>query len=181
MQNVPGNGALLKKTARNLLFRPPALSLPNWGWRGSSGKLSVFVDGIKRLEEATDVPFVDQKKQKHFLENHKGISRLPYGLHHIRIDAVGKPIAVLGISTYYSRSNRAFERRLTGQAAGGDKIIFSSLFKAQPMAIYHRTGLNVQLKKSLRAKSLFQVVEPKLTKSLESDFASGVLVPPESN
>jgi hypothetical protein len=105
--------------------------------RAGGGKLRVFLDGAKHLEQATDIPFVDQNKQKHFLENRRGISRFPYGLHQVRIEAVDKPVAVLGIFTYDSRSNRAAQRRLSGQAAAGETITFSLPFKARPLVISH--------------------------------------------
>ncbi len=114
--------------------------------QASGGKLRVSVDGARRLEQMTDVPFIDQKKKKYFLENRKGISRFPYGWHHIRIEAVGKPVAVLGVFTYDSRSNRSAERRLSGQVAGGETITFSPPFKARPQVIFQGQGLSVDLK-----------------------------------
>ena len=123
--------------------------------QAGGGKLRVTVDGSKRLYQATDVAFFDQKKQKHFLENRKGMSRFPYGLHHIRIEAMDKPVAVLGIFTYDSRSNRSSERRLTGQAVGGETITFSQPFKARPMVISHGEGLRVQPEKITKNQVTF--------------------------
>lgn len=112
-----------------------------------SGNLIVFVDGIKRIEQATNVPFVNQTGDKYFLENRKGILNLPYGNHRIRIEAADKPVSVLGIFTYDARSNRATERRITGQTAAGETIIFSEPFKARPLVICHGKGLQVQPEK----------------------------------
>ncbi len=112
--------------------------------QAGGGKLRVIVDGAKRFEQATDVAFVDQKKQKHLMENRKGILNMPYGLHHVRIEAVDKPVAVLGVFTYDARSNRAAERRLAGQAVAGETITFSLPFKARPMVISHGEGLSVR-------------------------------------
>ena len=83
------------------------------------------------------------------------MSRFPYGLHHIRIEAMDKPVAVLGIFTYDSRSNRSSERRLTGQAVGGETITFSQPFKARPMVISHGEGLRVQPEKITKNQVTF--------------------------
>ncbi len=107
------------------------------------GKVTLFVDGVQRLEQMSNIPFVDQKKQKHFLENRKGILNFPYGNHHIRIVAADKPVALLGVFTYDARSNRAAERRIIGQAAAGETVTFSAPFKARPLVICNGTGLQV--------------------------------------
>jgi len=108
------------------------------------GKLRVLIDGDPRLEQWTNVPFVDRRKQKHFLENRKGILHFPYGLHHVRIEAMDRPVAVLGIFTYDSRSNRRSERRLTGHSAGGETVAFSAPFKARPLVICNGDNFRVQ-------------------------------------
>lgn len=101
------------------------------------GTLKVLVDDVARLEQPTNVPFVDQAGAKHYMENRKGILGLGYGLHTVRLEAAGKPVAVLGILAYDSRSNRAAERRLTGYAAAGETLVFSQPFGARPVVICH--------------------------------------------
>ncbi len=114
--------------------------------QADGGKLRVSVDGKRRLEQLSNVPFIDQQKRKHYMENRKGISRFAYGWHRLRIEAVDKPVVVLGVFTYDSRSNRAAERRLSGQVAGGESITFSPPFKARPEVIVHGQGVRVELK-----------------------------------
>jgi hypothetical protein len=99
------------------------------------GKLKVFVDGKEKLIQSTNIPFVDQENKKYFMENRKGILNLGFGLHKIKIEAAEAPVKVLGIFTYDSRSNRKFERRLTGIAAPGETIEFSLPFKNTPVVI----------------------------------------------
>ncbi|MDA0838770.1 MAG: hypothetical protein O2857_13405, partial [Planctomycetota bacterium] len=69
------------------------------------GGLKVTINGETRLEQATNLPFTDQEKQKHFMENRKGILGLPFGLHIVQAEAANSPVTVLGIFTYDSRSN----------------------------------------------------------------------------
>jgi hypothetical protein len=99
------------------------------------GTLKVFVDGADALEQATNKPFIDIEKQKHFMENRKGVLNLGFGLHRIKLVAEGSPVKVLGVFTYDSRSNRKFERRLVGIAAPGETVGFSLPFKTRPFVI----------------------------------------------
>ncbi|NQT12989.1 MAG: hypothetical protein HQ582_09575, partial [Planctomycetes bacterium] len=101
------------------------------------GTLNVLVDDVPRLEQPTNVPFVDQAGEEHHMENRRGILGLGYGLHTVRLEAAGKPVAVLGIFAYDGRSNRAAERRLTGYAAAGETLGFSQPFGARPVVICH--------------------------------------------
>ncbi len=101
------------------------------------GTLKVTIDGETKFEQATNVPFTDQEKQKHFMENRKGMLGLPFGLHRVQIEATGGPVSVLGIFTYDSRSNRKNERRLIGRAVAGETVKFSQPFKARPLVICH--------------------------------------------
>ena len=101
------------------------------------GTLRVLVDKTPRLEQPTNCPFVDQAKQKHYMENRQGILGLGFGLHTVRVEAVGKPVVVLGIFTYDSRSNRANERRVTGYGSAGETVVFSLPFKARPVVFCH--------------------------------------------
>lgn len=101
------------------------------------GTLKVIVDGQLKLEQPANLPFTDQSGQNHFMENRKGVLGLPFGVHLVRLEAVDKPVPVLGVFTYDSRSNRALERRLVGRSASGETIIFSQPFKARPLVLCH--------------------------------------------
>jgi hypothetical protein len=101
----------------------------------NGGELKVFVDGKEKLNQPTNIPFVDQEKKSYFMENRKGILNLGFGLHKIKIEAVKAPVKILGIFTYDSRSNRKFERKLTGIAAPGETIEFTLPFKNTPVVI----------------------------------------------
>lgn len=107
------------------------------------GKLKVSVDGVEKLLQPANVPFVDVEKKEHFMENRKGILGLGFGLHAIRVEAVDGPVAVLGVFAYDSRSNRSAERRMIGAAAAGESIAFSVPFKARPVVVCHG-GLKVK-------------------------------------
>ena len=96
------------------------------------GSIRVFVDGVERFKEAANRPFVDAQAQEHYIENRKGIRGLPYGLHTVRVEAVERPVPLLGLFLYDARSNRAHERRLTGLAAPGETLVFSAPFQARP-------------------------------------------------
>ena len=99
------------------------------------GSLRVFIDGVEKLLQPTNVPFLDIEKTAHFMENRKGILGLGFGLHAIRIEAVNAPIAVLGAFTYDSRPNRTFERRIVGRAVAGETLTFSLPFSARPVVL----------------------------------------------
>ena len=101
------------------------------------GTVRVLVDRQLRIETPANVPFVDVEKRKHFMENRKGTGRLPWGLHTVRVEAVGGPVALLGAFTYDSRPSRSNERRIVGRAAPGETLAFSPAFKARPLVICH--------------------------------------------
>ncbi|MEW6358141.1 MAG: SGNH/GDSL hydrolase family protein [Planctomycetota bacterium] len=109
------------------------------------GTLKATIDGVERLVQPTSVPFVDIEKKENFMENRKGILGLGYGLHTVRIEAADGPVTILGVFTYDSRSNRAFERRIVGRAAAGETVAFSLPFKARPVVICHG-GLEAETK-----------------------------------
>ena len=85
--------------------------------------------------EAANRPFVDAQAQEHYIENRKGIRGLPEGLHTVRVEAVERPVPLLGLFLYDARSNRAHERRLTGLAAPGETLVFSAPFQARPLVL----------------------------------------------
>jgi hypothetical protein len=101
----------------------------------NGGLMRVFVDDIEKLAQMTNISFIDIDKNNHFMENRKGILGMNYGLHKIRIEAIDRPVSILGIFTYDSRSNRDFERRITGYAYPNDTVEFTLPFKARPIVI----------------------------------------------
>lgn len=107
------------------------------------GDLSVSVDGLEKLVQPTNVPFTDVEKKTHFLENRKGILKLGFGLHKIKISAAKAPVSVLGLYTYDSRPNRSMERRLSGFAYAGETVTFSLPFKTRPFVT---CGKNIAVK-----------------------------------
>lgn len=101
----------------------------------TGGKLDIYVDNQLKLSQPTDQPFIDTDKQPNYLENRKGILHLGFGLHTIRLEAKDSPVAVLGIFTYDSRSNRNAERQLFGMAMGEEVVEFTLPFKTRPIVI----------------------------------------------
>ena len=101
----------------------------------NGGALDIFTDDLLKLSQQTNIPFIDSDKKSNFIENRKGVLNLGFGLHKIRLEAIGVPVAVLGIFTYDSRPNLNFERRLTGLATGGEIVDFTLPFKARPLVI----------------------------------------------
>ena len=99
------------------------------------GTLSVIVDNQPKVSQPTNLAFVDTDKKANFLENRKGILNLGFGLHKVRLEAKEASVAVLGIFTYDSRSNRNSERRLTGLATGGEILEFTLPFRTRPLVI----------------------------------------------
>ncbi len=99
------------------------------------GALRVLVDGRERLTVPTDRPFKTVNGMELFLENRKAVQGLGYGWHRVRLEAIGKPVRVLGLFAYDRRSNRLGERRLTGFAAGGDRVALSPSFSCRPVVI----------------------------------------------
>ena len=105
--------------------------------RPDGGILKVMVDDGSRLNQQTNIPYVDRTAKKHYMENRKGILGLPYGLHTVRLEAVDRPVTILGIFVYDSRSNRRSERRIVGYASAGETLTFSPPFAARPIVICH--------------------------------------------
>jgi hypothetical protein len=101
----------------------------------NGGVLDVFIDNQLRLSQPANIAFVDSDKKANFMENRKGILNLGFGLHKVRLEAKGAPVAVLGIFTYDSRSNLNSERRLTGLAIGGETLEFTLPFRNRPLVI----------------------------------------------
>jgi len=99
------------------------------------GVLKISVDGIEKLEQATNIPYKDISGKEHFIENRKGILNLGFGLHRVKITAEKAPVELLGLFSYDSRSNRKFERRLAGVAVPGETVEFSRPFKCRPFVI----------------------------------------------
>ncbi len=131
-----------------------------------AGVLEVSVDGKERVVKIpADRPFVDAAGRKHFLEDRKGILGLPWGVHEVRLRALHKPVAVLGLFTYDSRPNRRAERCFSGLAVAGETVSFSQPFRARPLVLCSG-GLRVRLRDvardhvtfSGRGQGSFQVV-----------------------
>jgi hypothetical protein len=106
-----------------------------WVDAPAGGTLRVTVDGVERLVQPGNRPFVDRQKKEWFIENRKGVLGLGFGLHRVRLEALEAPVAVLGVTTYDSRSNRASERRVIGRAAPGETVVFTPAFKAPPVVL----------------------------------------------
>lgn len=101
----------------------------------SGGILRVLVDGVEKLKQSANQPYMDCGAKKHFMENRKGILGLPYGLHTVRIEAQEQAVSVLGVFSYDSRPNRRQERSLAGMAAPGETVFLSAPFKARPFVM----------------------------------------------
>ncbi|MBT3376822.1 MAG: hypothetical protein HN742_09775 [Lentisphaerae bacterium] len=104
------------------------------------GTLRVLVDGVEKLVQPANLPFVDVEEAEHFMENRKGILGLGFGTHTVRLEAVDGSVPILGLFAYDSRPNHANERRLIGQATAGETITFSAPFRARPIVLC-RDGL----------------------------------------
>ena len=101
----------------------------------TGGVLVVTVDGQERLRPSANQPYVDIATNRLFLENRKGILNLGYGIHTVRLEAVGAPVTVLGLFSYDARANRSHERRLSGWASAGQVLTFSAPFKTRPIVM----------------------------------------------
>ncbi|MGI5818609.1 MAG: hypothetical protein ACOX9R_10995 [Armatimonadota bacterium] len=100
-----------------------------------AGSLRVSVNGEERLVQPANVAFTDCDGAEHYLENRRGILDLGFGLHRVTLEAVDAPVAILGVFTYDSRSNRDTERRLTGLASPGETVVITPAFRARPLVI----------------------------------------------
>jgi len=101
----------------------------------NGGSLEVDIDGQKRLAQPTNVPFEDAAGNNLFMENRKALPRVPFGLHRLRVRATDGRVALLGVFTYDTRSNRSNERRVTGFANPGDTLTLSPAFAARPVVL----------------------------------------------
>ena len=106
---VPFLGAGVENPRWNGNETPVTTFKSDWGAPYGTRQLllqpgkSIAIDGV-----CTDVSvaYVDRPKQKHYMENRKGILGLGYGLHTVRLQAVSKPVVVLGVFTYDLRRGR---------------------------------------------------------------------------
>ena len=101
----------------------------------AAGSLKVTVDGRPPVTVMANCPFKDSKGVEWYLENRRGFRDLGYGLHHVKIEAMDAPVAVLGLFTYDSRSGSQTERQMAGNAAPGETITLTPPFKARPVVI----------------------------------------------
>ena len=127
-----------------LLLRPGETAAIEWvgtdaslAWRSApgSGVLVARMDGEERLRQAADQPVVLVSGETIHMENRKGILHLPFGVHQLEVEAVGGPVALLGMFSYDTRANRTAERRLQGLAAPGETVTFSAPYSAKPLVI----------------------------------------------
>jgi hypothetical protein len=66
----------------------------------TGGTLIVKMDGRIKLEQSTNIPFVDSDGKKHYIENRKSITDLKYGQHTVEISAKNGAVRILGLYTY---------------------------------------------------------------------------------
>lgn len=104
-----------------------------WVDAATAGTLSVTIDALPAVAIKANMPFKDSKGTELYLENRKGFRGLGYGLHHVKIEATEAPVAVLGLFTYDSRSNREGERQLVGSALPGETITLTPAFRVHPV------------------------------------------------
>ena len=122
-----------------------------WVDMPDGGILKAQIDGKTVFEAATDKPFALLSKEKLFMENRKGVNGLAFGMHTIKLTAVGKPVKVMGVFAYDLRANRAGERILRGVSGGGE-YIFVPAFKAVPLL---RCSETLKIKSLSREKAVF--------------------------
>ena len=122
-----------------------------WVDMPDGGILKAQIDGKKVFETATDKPFALLSKEKLFMENRRGVNGLAFGMHTIKLTAVGKPVKVMGVFAYDLRANRAGERILRGVSGGGE-YIFVPAFKAVPLL---RCSEKLKIKSLSREKAVF--------------------------
>lgn len=103
--------------------------------RPDGGTLKVEVDGQESLSTATNAAFPLADGTREYLEDRKGIRGLPYGMHTLRVRAADGPVALLGVFTYDTRSNRSHERVERGAAEPGEEIVFSAPYRARPLVL----------------------------------------------
>ena len=103
--------------------------------REDGGTLEVEVDGRRMLETATNVSYVTAAGESVYLENRRGVRALAFGVHSLRIAAVERSVALLGVFSYDTRANRRHERIVRGTAYPGETLKFSTPFKARPIVL----------------------------------------------
>jgi hypothetical protein len=103
--------------------------------QAGGGTLLTQVDGSDRLRQPTNVAFRMASGEALMMENRRGIGPVPYGLHVLRVTAVGSPVALLGIFAYDTRSNRSNERVICGTAFPGETVSFNPHFNARPLVL----------------------------------------------
>jgi hypothetical protein len=101
--------------------------------QAEGGTLRVEVDGVERLLQPTNVAFTASNGEALYLENRRGILGIPYGLHTIRVTALERPAALLGVFSYDTRPNRSRERVVRGLAHPGEVIQFTPPFRCRPL------------------------------------------------
>lgn len=120
----------------------------------AAGSLKMTVDDRAPLTVKAYVSYKDSKGIEWFMEDRKGLRDLGYGTHHVKIEAVDGPVAVLGLFTYDSRSNRQEERQLAGQALPGETLTLTPPFKARPVVLC-TGGLTVKPEEVTRTQVKF--------------------------
>ena len=103
-----------------------------WADHQEGGTLTAEVDGKKAFAIETNKPYTFIDKTQLFIENRKGITGMPYGMHKITIKADKAPVKIMGIYSYDIRSNRNAEKVVRDISNGGE-YIFAEPFKAVPL------------------------------------------------
>ena len=85
------------------------------------------------------------------MENRKGISGLPYGIHTVTLKAVKAPVTVMGIFAYDMRSNKSWQKVIHG-TADNSEFKFQPAFNAVPLIDCRGT---LKVKSVTRDKALF--------------------------
>jgi hypothetical protein len=100
--------------------------------QANGGTMNVFVDGAQKLSQPTNEALT-MGEGKAYLENRRGIRGLPYGMHRVKIQAVGRPVTLLGVFTYDTRANNSNERVMRGTAYPGETVQITAPFQARPL------------------------------------------------
>lgn len=122
-----------------------------WVDAEKAGTLTAEVDGRKIFTVPANVPYTFLDKKQLFMENRKGITGLPYGVHEITLKAEKAPVKIMGVFSYDTRANRNFERVVRGISHGGE-FSFEPQFKATPLI---RCYGSLQLVKATPEKAVF--------------------------
>lgn len=103
-----------------------------WVDAEKGGTLTLEIDGKKIFAVPTDTPYTFIDKSTMFMENRKGITLVPYGIHQITIRAEKAPVKLMGVYSYDTRANRSSERIIRNFSCGGE-YTFVPGFKATPV------------------------------------------------